>query len=120
MNRSSSLIVLGTVLGGLLFAAPAIATPVYTSVNELNLRTGPGEQYPVLGVLHKNKEGDALGCLADWSWCDVSIGGTHGWVAAEFLVTQKHHLFSNPGQSVAELQGASLIPIVEAVIIVVP
>jgi uncharacterized protein YraI len=113
------MILAGSVLGGLLLAAPALAAPVYSSV-DLNLRTGPGEEYPVLGVLKKNDEGDALGCVADWSWCDVSFGGFHGWVAAEYLVTQPHHLFSNPGESVAELQAASLIPIVEPVIVVVP
>jgi uncharacterized protein YraI len=108
-----------SLLGSLLLAAPALAAPVYSSV-DLNLRTGPGEQYPILAVLAKNDEGNALGCLADWSWCDISIGGYHGWVAAEFLVTKKHHLFSNPGESVAELQDASLIQIVEPVIVIVP
>ena len=49
---------MGSVLAGLIFAAPALAAPVYSSV-DLNLRTGPGEQYPILAVLAKNDEGNA-------------------------------------------------------------
>jgi len=119
MRSSSKLFLLGSIMGGLLFASPALATPVWTSV-DLNLRTGPGEEFPVLGVMRKNDEAEALGCLADWTWCDVSIDGFHGWAAAEFLVTKKHHLFSNPGESVGELKESSLIGIVEPVVIELP
>jgi len=119
MTRSSSSIALGAVLGGLFLAAPALAEPVY-ALSDLNLRTGPGEEYPILGVIKKHDEGDALGCLADWTWCDISVGGYHGWVAAEFLVTQKPHLLSSEGQTLPELQAASLIPVVEPVVVVQP
>jgi len=48
----------------------------YTVTGFLNIRTGAGESFPSLGVLHY---GDVVTC-SEWvgDWCRHSQGGSHG------------------------------------------
>jgi uncharacterized protein YraI len=59
------------------------------STTHLNLRTGPGTQYPVAGVMNYNVRSEITGCLIDWSWCSVSVAGLSGWAAAQYLVVDE-------------------------------
>lgn len=68
-------------------AGPALAVIGYSTAH-LNLRAGPGTQYPVKGVMDFNVRSDITGCLADYSWCSVSVAGQSGWAAAEYLVVE--------------------------------
>ncbi|MCB1499772.1 MAG: DUF1236 domain-containing protein [Bauldia sp.] len=91
----------------LIAAAPAMAIPGYSTAH-LNLRSGPGTQYPVVGLIEYNAAADITGCIADWTWCSVNVGGASGWVSAEYLV------IDNGGQ-VQQIDGPdSGIPVVEA------
>lgn len=69
----------------LLASAPALAFPAY-STSRLNLRGGPGEEFPVVGIMEKNVTVEVTGCLADWSWCVVNVSGVPGWVSAKYVV----------------------------------
>ena len=95
-------------VGVTLFAAvPALAVPGYSTAH-LNLRTGPGTQYPVVGMMEYNVRTDITGCIADYSWCSVSVAGLNGWASAEYLVIDK-------GGEVMQITGPdSGIPLVEA------
>lgn len=74
----------GTALA-VLIAGPAFAISGYSTAH-LNLRAGPGTQYPVMGVMEYNVRSEITGCLADYSWCSVDIAGLSGWASAQYLV----------------------------------
>jgi uncharacterized protein YraI len=85
MQRSLKLAVLVSAIGALFVSAPAFALDAY-STTHLNLRSGPGTQYPVVGVLDKELQSTVTGCIADWSWCAVDAKGVNGWVSSQYLL----------------------------------
>lgn len=107
MKHSSKIAALSAGVATFLAVGPALAVPGFSTAH-LNLRTGPGTQYPVVGVMEYNVRSDITGCLADWSWCSVTVAGLTGWASAEYLVIDQ-------GGQVAEITGPdSGIPVVEA------
>jgi uncharacterized protein YraI len=56
------------------------------STTHLNLRAGPGTQYPIVGVMNRQVQTEITGCLADWSWCAMRVDGKTGWAASQYLV----------------------------------
>jgi uncharacterized protein YraI len=60
MQRSLKLAVLVSAIGALFVSAPAFALDAY-STTHLNLRSGPGTQYPVVGVLDKELQSKVTG-----------------------------------------------------------
>lgn len=98
-----------TAIGGILVASPAFAISGY-STSHLNLRTGPGTQYPIAGVMETNVRSEITGCLADYSWCAVNVAGLSGWASAEYLVVDQGGAI----MQVDEQGAATGIPVVEA------
>lgn len=69
-----------------LLAAPAMASAATAwASGTVNLRAGPAADYPRIATLRGGQQVDVLGCLRDWSWCDVSASGHRGWVSGAFL-----------------------------------
>jgi hypothetical protein len=66
-------------MSGAAFAAEAMAT------TDLNVRSGPGTGYPVIGVLGSGQSTTIRGCLQSGTWCAISQGGEEGWVSARYL-----------------------------------
>ncbi|MGH8217553.1 MAG: SH3 domain-containing protein [Steroidobacteraceae bacterium] len=60
------------------------AQNAYTS-RSANLRAGPDRSYPLVVQINAGTPVDVMGCLDDWSWCDVAFDDTHGWVYAPSL-----------------------------------
>ena len=107
MKQSSKIAALSAGIATILAAGPALAVPGFSTAH-LNLRTGPGTQYPVVGVMEYNVRSNITGCLADWSWCSVTVAGLNGWASAEYLVIDQ-------GGQVMQITGPdSGIPVVEA------
>lgn len=107
MKHAAKIAVAGAGFAMLALAGPALAVPGYSTAH-LNLRTGPGTQYPVVGLMEYNAAADITGCIADYSWCSVSLPGLNGWASAEYLVI-------NQGDQVQQITGPdSGIPVVEA------
>jgi uncharacterized protein YraI len=80
--------VLGVAAGVLLtaIAVPSLAQAQNAYTTEfVNLRAGPGLDYPVVFEVPPSQPLDSYGCLSDWSWCDVSVGGYRGWMAGQFI-----------------------------------
>lgn len=74
--------------GGLLalVAAPAAAIAQDAIVTiDLNMRAGPSTAFPVVDVLPGRTPVDVHGCIAGFSWCDVSADDNRGWVSAAYL-----------------------------------
>jgi uncharacterized protein YraI len=59
-----------------------------TAVTPLNIRSGPGPQYPVIGYIPQNTPAVIVGCLQNSLWCRVSYNGQPGWADSEYLTVQ--------------------------------
>ncbi|WP_127753695.1 MULTISPECIES: SH3 domain-containing protein [unclassified Devosia] len=68
------------VLAGTIAAA---AAPASVSTN-VNVRSGPSTQHPVVGSLFANNTVDVGQCSA--GWCQISAGHVAGWVSSDFVV----------------------------------
>jgi uncharacterized protein YraI len=54
-------------------------------VTNVNLRAGPGTYYPVIVVVPTHAPISVLGCLGDYTWCDVFFQGSRGWMRSIYL-----------------------------------
>ncbi len=62
----------------------ALAAPAVVS-GGVNVRAGPGVDYPRIGALARNTTVEVSGCIRDQTWCEVSWRGGRGWVSARYL-----------------------------------
>jgi uncharacterized protein YraI len=51
-----------------------------------NVRAGPDRSYPLVSQLGPGAPVQVMGCLDDWSWCDVAFDDNRGWVYGPFLL----------------------------------
>ncbi|QRM50096.1 DUF1236 domain-containing protein [Rhizobium sp. BG6] len=75
-------------LAGVIVAASAgiaRAEMTATAINDLNVRAGPGTQYPSVGVATRGSQTLLDGCVAGSNWCRVDVNGMRGWVYAQYL-----------------------------------
>jgi uncharacterized protein YraI len=75
-----------TLLLVLLFSLPVslYAADGYVSA-DVNLRSGPGTDYPAVTVVPQWTGLQVQGCIEGYSWCDVQVGPDRGWVYAQYL-----------------------------------
>ena len=66
----------------LLSTGAALAVPA-TAQTDLNVRSGPGTQYPVVGSIQSGETVDAGGCTG--SWCQVNFNGGAGYASSRYL-----------------------------------
>jgi uncharacterized protein YraI len=86
-QRRSFSMKLSQILAGMVLAA-ALAVPgaalaqklAYAVGSGVNMRAGPGTEYPVIGFLPGGSGVTVFGCIRDRRWCDVGAGGIRGWV----------------------------------------
>ena len=57
----------------------------YVKVARLNLRAGPGMDFPKLGTLERNEEVEKVGEAENWYQVRVKRDGTLGWVSSQHL-----------------------------------
>lgn len=76
---------LAAALLGMTLAGSAMAATPAISTADVNLRAGPGTDYPVVRVVPLRAPIVSHGCLADYSWCDIGHAGARGWVAARYV-----------------------------------
>ena len=72
---------------------PPEGAPVATAVDYVNIRSGPGTNYPILGVAPPGASGEVSGKSSDGAWWQVKISTQYsadgfGWVSADWVVTQ--------------------------------
>lgn len=110
MERTHAMIGLASLIGAALLANPASAVTAYSPTGHLNVRSGPGFQYAVVAQMAPNAPAAITGCISDYTWCGVALGGVTGWASAEYLVTDAGGKPTN-----LQVSGAQLgIPIVVA------
>jgi uncharacterized protein YraI len=67
-------------------AVPAVALAAQGhATTDVNMRAGPGTEYPVVDLIPADAHIDIHGCLSDGAWCDVSWKGERGWVDSSYL-----------------------------------
>lgn len=70
----------------LLAGSMAFAQTAATATTDLNVRAGPGPQYPIIGAISANGEASLHSCLENSKWCQVSASGVEGWAYSDYLV----------------------------------
>ncbi len=71
--------------GLLVSAGTAFAqTDAYTN-SPANLRAGPAPDYPLVAQIPEGVLVSVIGCLSDYSWCDVALPNLRGWIYAGLL-----------------------------------
>lgn len=74
-------------IAGMLTAmsGPALADTAVSAVTDLNVRAGPGPQYPVIGVLAAGQSATLNGCIENSKWCTIAEAGGQGWVYSDYV-----------------------------------
>ena len=72
-------------LGALASSGVAMAQTAATATTDLNIRSGPGPQFSIIGVLNADESVDVNGCLEGSKWCRVTHGGGEGWAYSDYL-----------------------------------
>jgi uncharacterized protein YraI len=71
-----------------LLAVPAVAVAqqlAYAS-KTVSMRAGPSRDYPVVATLGSGTAMTIYGCLQGYTWCDVVVGASRGWVYSGNIV----------------------------------
>ena len=68
-----------TLTGAAFAQSSAVAT------TDLNVRAGPGPQYPVIGVIGAGQGTSIQGCIEGSKWCQVQTGSGAGWAFSDYL-----------------------------------
>ena len=74
----------GALLATTALSGTAAAEQAYATTS-LNMRAGPGPQYPVVAVIPGEQGVTIHGCTDSMSWCDVTWGRERGWAYAQYL-----------------------------------
>jgi len=77
--------ILSLAAGALLLSAGAASAAVVT--HDLNLRSGRGIQYRVIGTMPAGARVAVLGCSS--GWCRVNWHGTIGYASANYLTNDR-------------------------------
>lgn len=64
----------------------ALAQETVVASTDLNVRSGPGPNYPVIGVIGADQRAEVVGCAAGSKWCQVSFAGGEGWAYSDYLI----------------------------------
>lgn len=87
-------------------AGQAQAATTATATTPLNIRSGPGPQYDVVGVIKSNSQTVVSGCIEGSLWCQVSYEGRQGWAYSQYLAMNRG------GQTVVISQEPAAVPTV--------
>jgi len=85
--RHRNTILIATMMAAAVLSQPASATIVASATTPLNIRSGPGPQYSVIGAIPDNGQATVTGCIEASLWCQVSYNGTQGWAYSQYLDT---------------------------------
>ena len=63
-----------------------VSTPAMAvATTPLNIRSGPGPEYPVTGAIPTNGQAAVLGCIEGSLWCQISYNGASGWAYSQYM-----------------------------------
>jgi uncharacterized protein YraI len=70
----------------LALSGAASAQTMARATTDLNVRSGPGPQHAVTGLVNAEGEVTVNGCIEGSKWCRVTHNGQEGWVYSDYLV----------------------------------
>ncbi len=79
-------ILLGTA-GAIALTGAAMAQTTASATTELNVRSGPGPNFEVIGAIPADGQVTVNGCTETGNWCQVTMDGTTGWSYAQYLTS---------------------------------
>lgn len=85
MHVTSPLSVAAIAALAVFVAAPAASASEAYATEDVNMRSGPGTEFPVVGVILGGRPVTVVGCLPDGGWCDAVHDGDRAWVSGRFL-----------------------------------
>lgn len=80
---SKPLLAAAMLLTGAGFAAADILA---TTATDLTVYSGPGAEYPSVGIATRGSAAVLDGCLEGERWCRIDVNGLRGWVYAKELL----------------------------------
>ncbi|RUU27205.1 DUF1236 domain-containing protein [Mesorhizobium sp. M6A.T.Ce.TU.016.01.1.1] len=79
-------ILLPAVAGALVaISGAALADTAVSAVADLNVRAGPGPQYPVIGTLAAGQSATLEGCIQNSKWCTIAEANGQGWIYSDYV-----------------------------------
>ncbi|TYC49764.1 SH3 domain-containing protein [Rhodobacterales bacterium] len=66
-------------------AAEAGGPPIANTTANLNMRTGPGTNHPILTTIPRGGAVTIFNCTPGFRWCDAAFANTKGWVSGRYL-----------------------------------
>ena len=93
-------------IAGAVVAAPALAATIAMADTPVNIHTGPGPQYGIIGAIPLRGRATIIGCIQGSMWCQVSYGGRQGWAYAQYLTVRLS------GRSLIAVEALDNIPVV--------
>lgn len=63
----------------------AQAQTIGTATTDLNVRSGPDPQFPVIGMIRENRRTTVFGCIEGSRWCQVDLRGQTGWAYSQYM-----------------------------------
>jgi uncharacterized protein YraI len=76
-------------IGALMFTVSSFALAENAVTTEpASVRAGPDSSYPEVANLDADSPIQVMGCLDDWSWCDVAFDGNRGWLYSPDITYQ--------------------------------
>jgi PKD repeat protein len=70
---------------------PQPGEPMVTATTDVNIRSGPGTVYPILGLLRAGQTAEVTGISADAGWWQIKFTGVadeYGWLSARYVTAQ--------------------------------
>lgn len=83
---TKTILMSGVAAAAILAAGTAAAETTVTATTDLNIRSGPGAWYDVVGTIPAEAEATVTSCYKEVNWCEVAFEGTTGWSFGEYLV----------------------------------
>lgn len=86
------------------FSTPASAAVIASAETPLNVRSGPGPQYPVVAAIPAHGKAIVIGCIQGSLWCQVNVAGQQAWAYSKYLTA------TLSGRSLAVSEGIAQLP----------
>ena len=92
--QTRSTILIAALMATAALSQPVLAQTTTTTVTTqaigvattpLNIRSGPGPEYPVTGAIPTNGQAAILGCIEGSLWCQISYNGASGWAYSQYM-----------------------------------
>ena len=87
MTKKSRLFA-AALLAASIIPSAALAAMQTTALTDLNIRSGPGPEYPVIGLIKAQEPVTMIGCIEGSLWCQITHRGGDGWAYSQYLATQ--------------------------------